>query len=152
MRFTITDEAIDRHGLNDICRGREFSGPSIREGLLGGWPRGVIGWVKRELKVSRSEEIDVGDARLVYYLLAIKTEDATLLPFRRINDLALTDFDITRHEVTMFDQDGDCGECSQPVEALVHRMPVGLDVVAGEVVIPPTTAPASPGTTETATT
>jgi hypothetical protein len=66
MLFTITAEAIDRLGVNPAARGREFSGWSTKEGLLGGVPRGILKWAKRELKVDRVDQIDSADARLAW--------------------------------------------------------------------------------------
>jgi hypothetical protein len=145
MRFTITDEAIARLGVSPSAAGREFGGWSTKEGLLGGVPRGVLRWAKRELKVDRVEQIDSADARLAYYLLAIKNVDHALLPFSRLDELALTDFELVRHEVASLDQDGDCGECNQPVDAPMHIQSDGAPEPR------PTRAPDGPGTTATAT-
>ena len=75
MRFTITPEAIKRLGLNPARADREFDGFPTAEGLLGGVPRGVLRWAKKQIKVERVEEIDAADARLIYYLLAIRNDD-----------------------------------------------------------------------------
>lgn len=120
MEFSITPEAVKRLGLDPGRAGRTFDGPTTKEGLLGGIPRGVLKWAKRQLKVDRIEEIDVADARLVYYLIAIRGVDHELLPIGRIDELALSDFELTPHPCTSLDQDGDCGECNQPVSAKIH--------------------------------
>jgi|SRR5687768_1422762 len=155
MRFIVTKEGAERLEL-DYARftvvgpdgtriPREFDGPSNREALLGGFPRGVIGWAKKQLKVSRVEELDVLDSRLLYYVLTLRMVDHTLLPMSRFDDLAMTDFELVKHEVTEYDQDGDCGECSMPLEHSVHiTSDDGPD-------IPPTTVPAEQVTTGTET-
>lgn len=156
MRFTMTREAAARLGLSvdRVCGpegepAREYDGPSVREGLLGGFPRGVIEWLKRQLKVARIEFIDIASSRLAYYALTMRSADHTLLPFDRFDDLSLTDFELVRHVVTHKDQDGDCGDCSQPLNAPVH---IAADDDAPGAGVPPTTAPGSPETPETATT
>lgn len=152
MRFVITAEAAARLGLSPSAvqdadgQPREFSGWSTKEGLLGGVPRGILRWAKQQLKVERTEQLDAADARLVYYLLAIKLVDHRLLPFARIDELALTDFELVKHQVTSLDQDGDCGECNQPVESLMHLSSDGAPAVG------PTGAPDGQETTATATT
>lgn len=123
MRFTITEDAIRRLKLDPERASREFDGFPTTEGLLGGVPRGVLKWTKRQLKVERTEEIDAADARLAYYLLAIRNEDHTLLPFDRIDELALADFALVRHHPRTLDQDGDCGECNHALEHPVHNVP-----------------------------
>lgn len=151
MRFIVTEDGAARLGLDPsrVC-GREFDGPSIREGLLGGFPRGVQKWLKRELKVQAVEQLDVNDSRLGYYVLTMRNTDHTLLPISRFDDLALTDFQLVRHEVTSLDQDGDCGECSMSIDnTSVHIQPDDQSTGAAE--LPPTTAPDDQGTTETPT-
>jgi hypothetical protein len=144
MRFTITDEAIKRLELRPDLSGQEFEGPSIREGLFGGFIRKDKEWLKKQLGVRELALVDVFDSRLAYYLMAIKEEDHTILPFTRLGELALTDFMLAKHVVTSYDQDGDCGECSQPVDASIHIEP------ESPVEVPPTTAPAGPEPTPTA--
>lgn len=146
MRFTITPEAIERLRINESALGREFNGWSTKEGLLGGVPRGILKWAKLQLKVERTEQLDAADARLVYYLLAIKNADHRLLPFSRIDELALTDFELVKHEVTSLDQDGDCGECNQPVDSIMHLSSDGGPAPD------PTKGPGERETTGTATT
>jgi hypothetical protein len=121
MRFIVTKDGAGRLGLDParVC-GREYDGPSVREGLLGGFPRGVLKWAKRELKVQQIEQLDIADCRLLYYVITIRNTDHTLLPISRFDDLALTDFELVKHEVTFLDQDGDCGECSMSVDNPVH--------------------------------
>lgn len=155
MRFTMTREAAARLGLSvdRVCGpetgpAREFDGPSIREGLLGGFPRGVIEWLKRQLKVDRTERIDLVSSRLAYYALTMRSTDHTLLPFDKFDDLSLIDFRLAPHPVTSFDQDGDCGECARPLDDPLHLTEDGDEPGAG---VPPTTAPVSPGTTGTGT-
>jgi hypothetical protein len=147
MRFVVTEDGAGRLGLDPgrVC-GREFDGPSVREGLLGGFPRGVLKWAKRELKVQAVEQIDVNDARLLYYVISMRNTDHTLLPISRFDDLALTDFELVKHVVPFKDQDGDCGECSMSLDNPVH---IRDDDAGPE--LPPTTGPDSPATTETAT-
>jgi hypothetical protein len=152
MKFTIHPEAIERLGLDPVAAGREFDGYTNREGLLGGVPRGILKWVKRELKVDRIEQLDAADGRLVYYLIAIRNVDHTLLPISRIDELATTDFVLTPHLVTSKDQDGDCGECSQPIDSPLHRVYDEDGQQLDQPEVPPTRAPGIPVTTETATT
>lgn len=147
MQFEMTEEAAERLGLDPgkVCR--TFDGPSTREGLMGGFPRGVLGWIKKALRVDRIDQLDLQESRLAYYLLTMRSTDHRALPVERFDDLALTDFRLVKHYVTSRDQDGDCGECNMPIDLWsVHFEP---EVGAGDV--PPTTAPDGPGTTETAT-
>lgn len=145
MRFSITKEAGDRLGIDPKWIGYEFDGPSIRESLIGGFPLGIVKWLKKTLKVDRVDQLDVFQLRLSYYLLTMRNVDHTILPFARMDDLAQTDFELTPHVVTSKDQDGDCGECSRPLSDSIHIE----DDDAPEV--PPTRAPAAPATSETAT-
>jgi hypothetical protein len=152
MKFRITPEAIERLGLDPVRAGQVFDGYTNREGLLGGVPRGILKWVKRELKIDRIEYLDAADGRLVYYLIAIRNVDHTLLPISRIDELATTDFQLEPHLVTSLDQDGDCGECSQPIDAKLHRVYDEDGQLIEQPEVPPTQGPGSPATTETATT
>jgi hypothetical protein len=150
MRFIVTEDGAGRLGLDPsrVC-GREFNGPSVREGLLGGFPRGVQKWLKRELKVMVIDQIDTSEARLAYYVLTMRNVDHTLLPISRFDDLALTDFELVKHVVTERDQDGDCGECNMSLDnTSVHIQP---DTAGspGAAEVPPTTGTGSQATTET---
>lgn len=161
MRFIVRTDGAERLGLDPgrVCylpgqKGpdgepvvREFSGPPVREGLLAGFPRGVIGWGKKALKVQRTEQLDLLDQRLLYYVLSIRSVDHTLVPITMFDDLAVADFELVRHVVPFLDQDGDCGECSMPVSLALH---LSDDDATGRE-LPPTTAPGDPGTTATAT-
>jgi hypothetical protein len=120
---------------------REFTGPSLREGLWGGWPRGIQNWAKKQLKVQRITDLDIVESRLAYYVLAIRGADHQLLPIDWFDDLAVTDFDVVQHVVPFLDRDGDCGECSATIDNPVH-----LDKESAAD-LPPTTAPAGPETT-----
>lgn len=145
MRFTITKEAGERLGIDPKWIDYEFDGPTIRETLLGGFPNGVTKWLKKTLKVERIETLDVFELRLSYYMLTMRNMDHTILPFSRWDDVAVADFELAKHVVTSFDQDGDCGECSRPLDDRVHLQ----DDDSPE--IPPTPAPVGAGTSETAT-
>jgi hypothetical protein len=149
MRFIVTEDGAGRLGLDPsrVC-GREFNGPSVREGLLGGFPRGVQKWLKRELKVMVIDQLDTSEARLAYYLLTMRNVDHTLLPIGRFDDLALTDFELVKHVVTFRDQDGDCGECNMSLDNTSVHIP---DDTAGAAEVPPTTGTGSQATTETQT-
>lgn len=151
MRFTMKKDSIARLGLPARVAEMEFDGPPVSEGILSGFPRGILKWAKRELKVDRVEQLDVIERQLAYYLLTMRNVDHTLLPFSRLDDVAAYDFTVTPHEVTQVDRDGDCLECSMPTDASVHRLEDGhVSVVEPD----PTPAPDSPGkpsTTETAT-
>ncbi len=103
---------------------REFDGPTTIFGLIEAWPMGIQRWLKHQLKVAKVEDLDAAQARMAYYFLTIRQADHTLLPIGRWDELALTDFDLVRHEVTGLDQDGDCAECHMTVDAFVHLKPV----------------------------
>lgn len=145
MRFTMTKEGAARLDLDPARVCQEFDGPSIREALLGGFPRGVLGWAKKALRVDRTEQLDVVDSRLLYYVITMRMVDHTLLPIARFDELALTDFELVKHEVTSFDQDGDCGECSMTLDNRVHITSDDPPEV------PPTQAPDGPATSATVT-
>lgn len=145
MRFTITKEAGQRLGVDPKWIGYEFDGPTIRETLLGGFPRKSVKYAKSALRVDRVEQMDVFDLRLTYYLLTLKEVDHTILPFSRFDDLAIADFELLQHVVTSFDQDGDCGECSRPLDDRVHIRDDGTPE------IPPTRVPGDQATIETQT-
>ena len=134
----------DEHGER---KRREFSGPSVTEGLLGGFPRGVLGWAKKALKVQRTEQLDLVESRLLYFVIAIRNVDHKLLPIEWFDDLTLTDFQLVKHVVTSLDQDGDCGECNMTLDN--DRVHIPADPDAAEV--PPTKDPAGPATNETET-
>lgn len=159
MRFSVTPEGAQRLGLDvdKVCYlpgtapdgdriTREFSGPSLREGLLAGVPRGILGWAKKALKVQRTEQLDMFEQRLLYYVIAMRGADHTLLPIERFDDLALTDFELVQHVVPFKDRDGDCGECSSPLDSPIH-----LDPIDASAEVPPTTDPGGPETTGTET-
>lgn len=157
MRFSITLEGAERLALDAqrVCwtdtsgqRGRrEFSGPSVREGLLGGFTRGELKWAKQKMGVVLTDQLDLVDCRLLYYVLSIRRADHKLLPIDRFDDLALDDFELIKHVVSFLDQDGDCGECT----FRVGNRAVHLDPEPGAGDVPPTTDPASRGTTGTET-
>jgi hypothetical protein len=133
---------------------REFAGPSVREGLLGGFTRGEVKWAKQQLKIMVTEQLDLMDCRLLYYVLSIRRAPGAqahkLLPIDWFDDLALDDFQLVRHHVEYLDQDGDCGECTMAVgNRAVHYQPEPGAPGADE--LPPTTAPDGPETTGTAT-
>lgn len=156
MRFMVTPEAAERLQLNveRVCylpgtgpdgerKRREFNGPSLREGLLAGVPRGILGWAKKRLNIQRIEQLDVFEQRLLYYVIAMRGTDHELLPIERFDDLSLTDFELVRHVVPFKDRDGDCGECSSPIDSTIHLDP------PSPVELPPTTDPGGPETNGT---
>ena len=145
MRFTITKEAGTRLNVDPRWIGHEFDGPTIRETYLGGFPNGVTRWLKKTLKVERIQELDVFEERLAYFMLTMRNADHTILPFSRWDEVAPADFELVRHVVTSYDQDGDCGECGRPLDDHVHIQDDGAPEV------PPTQAPGEQGTTGTAT-
>jgi hypothetical protein len=156
MRFTMTPDGVERLAAGDpavvldpkrVCR--EFYGPPVREGLLGGFTRGELGWAKKQLKVTRTDAIDVTDARLLYYILAMRHADHTLLSISHFDALALTDFELVQHVPPGLDRDGDCAECSMPLDHPVHLEPEPDDLPADE--LPPTPAGSGPATSETST-
>lgn len=133
MRFTMTEEGVKR--LNEMERlnldpGQvcvEFSGPSVREGLLGGFTRGELGWAKKALKISRTDGLDLVESRLLYYVLSMRHVNHALLPITHFDKLALTDFEQVQHVVPYLDRDGDCGECLMSVHANIHLDPEPAD-------------------------
>lgn len=108
---------------------REFDGPDTTEGLMGGFPYGVQQWLKKQLKLSSIEDLDVVGARLAYYFLAIRNTDHSLLPISRFDELALTDFAMVKHVVESLDQDGDCAECHGPVDSKVLHLESDVEPV-----------------------
>jgi hypothetical protein len=127
-------------------QGKEFDTPDTREGLLGGFGLGELRWLKKQLKVAAIEQLDAAEARIAAFFLTIRRHDHTLLPIERWDDLAMVDFELVAHVVTRLDQDGDCGECHQPVDASLHLQEEAVTPV-------PTTPAAAPGQpTETSTT
>lgn len=156
MRFMVTPEAAERLQLNveRVCYlpgrapdgeriRREFDGPSLREGLLAGVQRGKLGWAKKHLKVQRTEQLDMFEQRLLYFVITMRDADHTLLPIERFDELSLIDFELVRHVVPFKDRDGDCGECSSPLDSAIHLDP------PSPVELPPTTDPGSPETNAT---
>lgn len=101
-------------------QGQEFTGPDTREGLLGGFTVGERRWARQALKLPSADEMDVGDARLLFYFLTIRRSDHRLLPPEKFDELTLLDFELVRHVVTELDADGDCAECHRPVDAALH--------------------------------
>lgn len=149
MKFTIRPESIERLQLDPERAGVVFDGPSTREGLIGGMPRGVLKWAKQQLKIDRIEYLDVAEARLLYYVISIRNADHTLLPISRFDDLALDDFELVPHVMRGKDQDGDCADCNQPWDSPVHVTADDDGPAPDEV--PPTQGPDSPETTGTPT-
>lgn len=126
---------------------RVYEGPATTDGLLGGFPLGVQRWLKRTMKVERIEQLDVVEARLAYFFLTIRQADHTLLPAEQIDDLRTIDFKLVKHKVSHpLDDDGDCGECNQPIEASVHTGDDGPLPVAADPT-PPVPAAAEAGPT-----
>lgn len=102
-----------------LWQGKEFEGPRVDRGLIVGYAVGELRWAKKELKVARIEDLDAIEARILYYVLAIRRHDHTLLPISRFEKLTVLDFDVASHAFVL-DDDGDCRECLQPRESSVH--------------------------------
>lgn len=101
--------------------GREFDGPPVDEGLLAGFTVGELRWLKRELRTPGGiETLDAIEARIAYFVLAIRREDHTLLPVSRFDDLTVREFPLVPHVLTKADRDGDCLECGNSPAAQVH--------------------------------
>lgn len=116
MRFTWND--------------REFEGPKVSRGLLGGFTVGEIRWAKKELKVSAAEDFDAVEAEILYHVLSIRRADHRLLPISQFGDLSLLDFMPVPHVINP-DESGDCMDCGRPPQAPVHteapEVPTGQD-------------------------
>lgn len=128
MKFRFTARAAQTLGLPETNMEREFDGPATRDGLLMGYTAGEVRWLRKHLGVTSTTDIDIVDARIGYYFLAIRREDHTLWPPARFDDLAVSDFELVQHEVVHpLDDDGDCGECHQPVTSGLHTGDPGPD-------------------------
>lgn len=99
---------------------RVFDGPDKTDGLMACWNVATLRTLKAALKVDKIDDLDMVEAALSYFVLSVRAEDHTLLPFRMWPDLKLSDFQIAPHPVESFDQDGDCGNCNRPVDAPFH--------------------------------
>lgn len=99
---------------------RVFDGPDKSQGILTCWSVGTLRTLKAALKVPKIDDLDIVDLQLAYYVLTIRRDEESLLPFRRWPDLMLSDFRIADHVVESVDADGDCGNCNQPLESAFH--------------------------------
>lgn len=124
MRFTY-------RGTGD----RVFEGPDKSLGVLTEFDMATLRSLKAALKIDKIDDLDLFETTIAYYVLSIRADDHTLMPFARWSSLKLADFAVAPHVVTGLDQDGDCAECGRPIDAKYHT---GVE-------IPPTgTAPAEP--------
>jgi hypothetical protein len=122
---------------------RVFDGPDKSQGLLTCWSVATLKTLQAALKVTKVDDLNIVELQLTYYVLTIRREDERLLPFRRFPELTMSDFRIADHVVESLDQDGDCGNCNQPLESPFHtavllpptnQTPEDPTVVAGELV------------------
>ncbi len=121
MRFTVSDEAIERLGLTEL-KGTTFEGPRVDRGLLAGYTNGEIRWAKKAvLRIDLMQEVDLTALRPLYFFLAIRRADQRLLPEKRWDDLADLDFVVEPHEYA--GELADCQECMEGVRSAVHEVP-----------------------------
>ncbi len=120
MRFTVTDEAAGRLGLPEL-KGRVFDAPKLSQSLAA-YTNAERRWAKKTLlKIDLLQDVDVFDALALFYFLALRRVDVSLLPPERWLDLAPTDFELEPHEY-----DGElaqCGICGEAVRSPVHNVP-----------------------------
>jgi hypothetical protein len=120
VRFTVSDEAIERLGLPEL-KGKEFEGPRVDRGIIGGFTIGEIRWAKKSLlRIDLIQEVDAAEIRPLYFALAIRRTDPRLLPEKRFSELMDTDFVVAPHEYV--GELRECGECLEPVRSPVHEV------------------------------
>ncbi len=124
MRFKVSDEAIGRLHQPEL-KDREFDGPAVERGILLGFTNGERRWARKEvLRVEQSETISFEDEYLLYFFLAIRRSDPTLLPPKRWADIAGTDFEVIPHAYV--GELAGCRACGEPVRSTVHDVPEDL--------------------------
>jgi hypothetical protein len=119
VRFAIRSTAIDRLDLSQDLKEREFEGPSLEDGLLGGFTAGEARWARKAVGIASTAEMDQLEVQLMYFFLAIRREDTTALPAKKFFDLANSDFEIVVH-VPVGDPVEGCIQCGRAFEAKVH--------------------------------
>ncbi len=121
MRFTVSDDAIERLGLPEL-KGKTFEGPRVDRGMVAGFTNGELRWAKKNvLRIDLMQDVDLTAVRPLYFFLAIHRTDPRLLSEKRWDDLADIDFVVEPHEYA-----GDlaeCQECMEPVRSTVHDIP-----------------------------
>lgn len=125
MQFTVTDEAIKRLGLPEL-QGRKFECPKLVQSLAA-FTNAERRWAKKTLlKIDLMQDVDAFDALALFYFLALRRTDASLLPAERWPDLAPTDFELVPHEYV--GELSGCGDCGEPVRSTVHDVPEPADL------------------------
>jgi hypothetical protein len=134
MKFKFTPYGIKRHNLDPALLDRVFDGPPMHEGTLAGFDIRTRKLAKQALGIARLDILDVEEQRMVYCGLTIQDADGSILGNRlaMIADLSLPDFEVAPHVVEELDRDGDCANCSLPVDLERIHLP-GPDPV-----LPPT--------------
>ena len=109
MRFTY-------RGTGD----RVFEGPDKSLGVLTGFNMATLKGLKSALKIPMIDDLDMFETTIAYYVLSIRAEDHTLMPWSKWGSLTMRDFKVAPHVVTEVDDDGDCSECQRPLDAPWH--------------------------------
>ena len=127
MQFTIKPEAIERLSLSPDLKERQFEGPSLAEGILGGFTYGECRWACKQLGVPGTDDLDRLGVQLMYYFLAVRRDDAQAVPAKRFPDLKVSDFEVIPHapegDSPDSDPDEGCIQCGRAWGARVHQTP-----------------------------
>lgn len=99
---------------------RVFNGPDKSQGLLACWNVRTLRTFKAAQKIAKLDDMELHEAQLMYYMLAVRAEDHSLLSLHEFEDLQLDHFRIAPHDVVSLDVDGDCGDCNGSVDADWH--------------------------------
>jgi hypothetical protein len=119
VRFAIRSAAIDRLDLSQDLKEREFDGPDLADGILGGFTAGEARWARKAVGITSTADMDQIEVQLMYYFLAIRREDPQALPAKRFFDLKPSDFEIAVHAPVGDPAEG-CIDCGRAFEARVH--------------------------------
>jgi hypothetical protein len=122
MRFTLRPEAIERLDLSPDLKEREFEGPSLEVGILGGFTFGECQWACKQINVPGTDSMDQVGVQLLYYFLSIRRGDPQAIPAKRFRDLMNIDFEIVRHTPEGDPLEG-CIQCGRAWEASLHQTP-----------------------------
>lgn len=128
MKFTITDEAIERLGLSTDLKGHMFAGPPVDEGLLARFTRAEIIWLKSVAGVTSTSDFDPMEVRMGYCVLSVRRDSPAWIPRKRFeppesifDQMADTDFQYVKHDfVPMPEDPRGCSECGQLGRARIH--------------------------------
>lgn len=99
---------------------RVFDGPDKSLGVLTGFNMATLKGLKAALKIPMIDDLDMFETSIAYYVLSIRAEDHTLMPWSKWGSLTMRDFKVAPHVVTELDADGDCAECQRPLDAPWH--------------------------------